>query len=1290
MASRWMSYGRILGGAAAVVLAVTTVGGGGATVAEAVGPRGKVRAAEKGVLRPVVLKPVHVGASRAVSTLPTVAAQAPDPNVLLEIPVVPPRRKAPPAPGGAGYSLGLADDAAAGGAPRRHTLMSADGALAPRVSAMAMPAVATSFEGINQRTQGNVSGFFVNPPDTVGDVGPNHYVECVNLACQVFDKAGASVAGPFTITSLYFSAAFPGDCAATNDGDPIVLYDPLADRWLISQFAISSRPPSHECIAISQTANPAGAYHLYDFSIPDNYFNDYPKLGVWPDAYYMTAPLFEGPVFGQGVFVLNRAKMLAGDATAEMVFFDLTLAEPGLGRILPADVDGPAPPPGAPNLMLGLTADEYGDLQDGIRLFEVKANWVNPAATTLQEIAFPGGSLAVAAYDPTFTEVSGNCGFAFTSRDDIEQPPPANCGMRVDSLSGRPMHRLAYRNFGTYESLIANHTVDVNATAPGATSGHLAGIRYYELRRALPGGTWAVQEQATYSPDATHRWMGSAAMDAQGNLAVGYSVSSLTVFPGVRYAGRLASDPPGGLFQGEATIIAGTASQTTTNSRWGDYSAMSVDPTDDCTFWYTQEYYSSTPPASCSTTACWQTRVASFKFPTCTSTTATGTLQGTVTDVNTTLPIAGALVQANGYSDTTDGAGFYQMTVPAGSYSVTASATGYAAVTVNGVVVIASAVSSQNFALGSGSIAGTITDSATTLPIPNATITLSNGTVLTTNGSGAYIVFPGAGTYSVTASKTGYSAETQGGVSVGSGGTTTVDLALDPGPILAVTASSVNDSGGNNNGVIDLDECFSLTVTVTNNGTVAATGITATLTTTTPQVSILSGSSAYPDIPVAGTGTNTTPFQLGVTSLFQIGRPIDLVLAVNAAGSPFVLPFQVLTGGTPASLTVSATGPIAIPDNNGLGAYLDVPVAGFVGTLSKVVVGLRITHTFDGDLILRVIAPNGDSVLLAYQIGGAGVGFGTNCPADGNDTAFDDAAGTSIVAGAAPFVGSYRPQEPLWAFAGKLAAQVNGTWRIQVVDIGPADVGNIECSRLEFSSAAAPQGCLTPDADAGGPYAVSENGSLGLSGSGNDVDGTIVLYEWDLDNDASFGETGGGAARGDELGAAPTFSAAGLDGPGAFPVSLRVTDDDGFVSPVDGASVTINNVAPTVDIGGPYSGYANVLAALSGSATDPAGALDPLTFEWDLDNDGNYGEVGAAALRGDELGPDVTFNPAGLADGSLHPLSLRVSDGDGGITTAAAEFQVLRPIPALTWVGRAALVVLLLALAFVALRRGAM
>ena len=504
------------------------------------------------------------------------------------------------------------------------------------------PAPSLTFDGINNVDNANAFGFRVLPPDTNGDVGPNHYVQMVNLLVRVFDKAGTPLTAPFKLSSLFGSLG--GICSTNDNGDPVVLYDPLADRWLLSQFAFmpTGLPPYHMCIAISTTGDPTGSYFVYDFVTPGAEFPDYPKFGVWPDAYYMNANQFTnfGPFNGTGAYAFERAKMLVGDPSASFIYFNLDLAShpEGVGGMLPSDVDGPTPPGGVPNVFAYFTALNFGDPADGLRLFDFHADFAVPANSTFTERpeSTYAAPVPVAAFDPTFNSLSGPCPpstIGFNSRDDIDQPPiplepTASCNAKLDAIGDRLLHRMQYRNFGSHESLTVNHSVDVNSTPFASTTGHQAGVRYYELRRTA-GGAFAVNEQATFAPDTDHRWMGSAAMDGNGNLAVGYSVSSTTTFPSIRYAGRLATDPAGGLFQGEATLHAGAGSQANSASRWGDYSGLSVDPADDCTFWYTNEYYNATSPEGripCPglvipsfSNACWSTRIGSFRFPTCIS-----------------------------------------------------------------------------------------------------------------------------------------------------------------------------------------------------------------------------------------------------------------------------------------------------------------------------------------------------------------------------------------------------------------------------------------------------------------------------------------------------------------------------------------------------------------------------------------------------------------------------------------------------------------------------------------------
>src|SRR6185369_4874202 len=509
-----------------------------------------------------------------------------------------------------------------------------------------IPAPSLTFEGLG-RTENINAGFGnLSPPDTVGDVGPNHYVQQTNLLVRVWNKAGTPLTAPFRLSSLF--APLGGQCAQPDNGDPIVLYDQLSDRWMLSQFAFASQTaaPYHQCIAISKTPDPTGAYFLYDFVTAGNEFPDYPHLGVWPDGYYMMVHQFTlgGPFNGTGAYAFNRMKMLVGDPTANYIYFNLNLAShpEAIGGSLPSDADGLAPPPpGRPNTFVYFTTTDFADPANGLRLFDFHADFTTPALSTFTErpeSTYPA-PLPVAA----FSLVSP------AGRRDVPQPAPAaGVTTALDGILDRLMHRLQYRNRGGFETLVLTHTVGAPASTTFGT--FRAGVRYYELRRALPGGNFVVQEQATFAPaDGVSRWLGSAAEDHQGNLAVGYNVSSGAaggnVFPGIRYAGRLATDPPGGLFQGEDTLTAGTGVQLSTGNRWGDYSALAVDPSDDCTFWYTTEYYTAAGQAA--STVGWQTRIGRFKFTQCTAP-AKGTAHFTVTNCTTAANIQNAVITIDG------------------------------------------------------------------------------------------------------------------------------------------------------------------------------------------------------------------------------------------------------------------------------------------------------------------------------------------------------------------------------------------------------------------------------------------------------------------------------------------------------------------------------------------------------------------------------------------------------------------------------------------------------------------
>ncbi|GAB4343887.1 MAG: hypothetical protein Kow0089_19980 [Desulfobulbaceae bacterium] len=590
------------------------------------------------------------------------------------------------------------------------------------VFAAPMPAPLLSFEGTN-----NVNG--VAPPDTCGDVGPDHYVQAVNLSYQVFDKTGNSLYGPVSLNTLW--AGFGGICEIRNNGDPIVLYDQWADRWFISQFALDYGGAGfHQCIAVSRTGDPTGEWYRYDYKMSDTIMNDYPKFGVWPDGYYMSINQFDASAgylwAGQGVAVFDRATMLAG-GNAPMQYLDLNTVYPDLSAMLPADADGMAqPPPGEPNHFVMFTDDSWGGgFQDQLLMYDFHVDWGNPGNTTF----LPAAALDT---DP-FTWFPGG----------IDQPDTT---IKVASLGDRLMYRLQYRNFSTHRSMVVNHTVD-NGSGTAA-------IRWYELRD--DGTGWTIFQQGTHSPDATHRWMGSMAMDHQGNIGLGYSASNSTdVYPSIRYAGRLATDPPGALSRTETELHQGTGSQVESSwKRWGDYSMMSVDPVDDCTFWYTQEYYETTSSWG------WQTRIGAFVFPECVSGPSAGSLSGTVTDGGGT-PLAGVLVEvSDGGSSTwstvsgSDGTYVFSALPAPATYGVTATRFGYAPQTVAGVDVSVGSATLLDFALVQlpvHTLSGTVTDGSTGWPL-YARIDYGHGTAWTDPLTGFYSVDLPEGGFDLTVS----------------------------------------------------------------------------------------------------------------------------------------------------------------------------------------------------------------------------------------------------------------------------------------------------------------------------------------------------------------------------------------------------------------------------------------------------------------------------------------------------------------------------------------------------------
>ncbi len=490
--------------------------------------------------------------------------------------VSPELRSIPPAPWPAGVTrlvpnllLPLPAGSAAAG-----TMTMRDEALQATAAAASVPGPEESFDGIGVPDY----SVYAAPPDPNGDVGLTDYVQIVNTAFAVFDKSSGNLLyGPVSSKTLW--TGFGGGCEQNDDGDAVVKYDRIANRWIITQFSVSSYP-YQQCVAVSTTSDPTGSYYRYSF--PYSQFNDYPKLGVWPDAYYTTYNMFSftsgGAIFqGSTVCAMDRTSMLSGGHTASQQCFSVGA---NYGGLLPADMNGTIPPAtGSPDYIVN-----FG--YNSLNVWKFRVSWTNPNSTSLTGPT----SIPVAAFVPACNGL--NC---------IHQPGTKN---KLDSLADRLMYSLAYRNLGTSESLVVNHSVKVS----GTNKSQVVGVRWYELR--LVGGTPSLYQQGTFSPDSNSRWMGSMSMDKMGNIAVGYSVSSKKAYPSIRYTGRLASDPSGTL-ETEVTATTGSGSQLQKLHRWGDYSSMSVDPSDDCTFWYTTQYLKTSGDFN------WSTRIISFKFPAC-------------------------------------------------------------------------------------------------------------------------------------------------------------------------------------------------------------------------------------------------------------------------------------------------------------------------------------------------------------------------------------------------------------------------------------------------------------------------------------------------------------------------------------------------------------------------------------------------------------------------------------------------------------------------------------------------
>ncbi|MFY8138582.1 MAG: PKD domain-containing protein [Flavobacteriales bacterium] len=430
----------------------------------------------------------------------------------------------------------------------------------------------------------------VDPADPSIDVGPNHVIQMINGASgsyfRVWNKTGTSLIAQ---TYLDNFMGFPGGA-----GDPIVLYDAPADRWLMSEFTSTGNQLS---VAVSTTPDPLGTWNIYSFNAPT--FPDYPKYSIWNNAYIVTTNENTS-----AVYALDRSKMLLGQAATSQRFTLTNFGTIGFQAATPVNLDGTTlPPSGTPAMVMRMRDDAWtGAASDALEMWAFNINWTTPANTTLTQIAV----LPVTAF------ASELCGY--TSFSCIPQP---GTNVQLDPLREVLMNRIHYRNFGTHESIVCCHVVDVNGS-------DRAGMRWYELRRTNgTAGTWSIYQQGTYSPDAVNRWMGSIGISASGAIGLAYNVSNGTVYPGLRYTGRKSCDPLGVMTEPETTIIAGSGANS--SNRYGDYNALGIDPADGETFWFTGMY---------NTSGSWSTRIAAFDIPSCNAAVQFGASTATASEAN--------------------------------------------------------------------------------------------------------------------------------------------------------------------------------------------------------------------------------------------------------------------------------------------------------------------------------------------------------------------------------------------------------------------------------------------------------------------------------------------------------------------------------------------------------------------------------------------------------------------------------------------------------------------------------
>ncbi|MBN2777029.1 MAG: proprotein convertase P-domain-containing protein, partial [Bacteroidales bacterium] len=868
----------------------------------------------------------------------------------------------------------------------------------------------------------NTSG--VAPPDTDGDVSPDYYVQAVNNSTQIFDRVGNTVAGPFN-TSTFWSGF--GIFAGTNDGDPIVLWDENAGadgRWIITQFAVPATDGKmYELIAVSQTSDPTGSYNRYAFEY--TYMPDYPKFAIWPDGYYCGYNAFDqnNGYSSEGVYVsaFERDEMIAGNPAAREVRF----LDASTFALFPADADV-FPALGTPCYFVNDMVATYTG-NDEVYIYEFDVDWSNTANSTF-------GLAQTITVTP----------YGFFGTDT--EAPQSGTTQKLDLLHYRTMYRAYYRPFGTHNSIVLSRTVD-----PGTGEG---AVRWYEFRN-VGVGAWSTYQEGTYSPnDGKWRWMPSIAMNGNGDIALGYSISSTSSFPSIAGVARYSTDPLNVMTTNESVFFSGSASQTGV-SRWGDYAMLSVDPTDDYSFWFTTEYSSGGWN--------WRTRIIHFSLPVLAPPSVSNVSptslyedrgkQLTITGSNmvgctfSIGGVAGSIVSNNGSTAV--------INFPAGNYT-------------NGTLTVTNGSDTDN----SQSI--TINTRNTIPVIAGSTVTSDNHPTIESAVDGLFAWYGTtaftAGDLSGTKTIDVYAGTYTEGVSLTSGLNPTV-----ANPLIIQNHSGdvvVVDATGNNYGfdlsTVDYVQLKGFTVHSADIDNIYAQGDNVTI----------SYNKSYGSVGGSGikveTGTPFTVINNLAYSNYYYG------IHVNGANNIIKNNTTYDNGHSsvgPQVKTYTFTGSVAITDLTSV--YGDISVSDNFTITNVRVLNMNITHTYDGDLDIYLDHPDATEIMLSTDNGVGGDNY--------ENSNFDDAAATAITAGTPPFTGTFRPEASLTGFDTKNSS---GTWRLRVYDDAAGDVGTLTSWTLELT------------------YDANEQIGAGIyveSGTGSTVENNILVAK--AGNDSYFSLT---------------------------------------------------------------------------------------------------------------------------------------------------------------------------------------